>query len=284
MIVLLLAASSWAAEFRIEEADGKRLHVYDGNQHVLTYNFGLMLKPGVREDRARCCYVHPLYAPDGTLLTDDFPADHLHHRGLSWMWPTVDVDGERFNLWEIRGIRNRFEKWLKREAVAATARIAVENGWYTAKRKVARETVELVVHHATPKGRPIDVTLTFEALESALSITGELPTKKGYGGLGFRFAPRKDTVITTAAGVQEKDSNLLPFLWADLTGTFEGGRRAGATVIIDEKNPGYPNGWTLRNYGYLGVAWPGLQLFTLSPGKPLVLRYRVLLHAGSPVP
>jgi hypothetical protein len=36
----------------------------------------------------------------------------------------------------------------------------------------------------------------------------------------------------------------------------------------------------LRHYGFLGVAWPGLESATLAVDKPLTLRYRVLVHAG----
>jgi len=91
--------------FTLKEAEAKYLRVFEGDMPVLTYNFGMILKPGVPEDRRRSSYVHPLYAPDGTLLTDDFPADHLHHRGLSWMWPNVEVGAEHHSLWDIRGIK-----------------------------------------------------------------------------------------------------------------------------------------------------------------------------------
>jgi len=33
----------------------------------------MILKEGVAEDRRRSSYIHPLYSPDGTLITDDFP-------------------------------------------------------------------------------------------------------------------------------------------------------------------------------------------------------------------
>jgi hypothetical protein len=39
--------------------------------------------------------------------------------------------------------------------------------------------------------------------------------------------------------------------------------------------------WTLRHYGFLGVAWPGNEGYTLEPDDPLTLRYRVLLHEGT---
>lgn len=267
--------------FRLEESEEKFLHVREAEAPVLTYNVGMILKPGVREDRRRSSYVHPLYAPDGTLLTDDFPADHLHHRGLSWMWPNVEVAGERHSLWDIRGVRQRFERWLEKTAGPVFARVGVENGWYTGEKKVARERVEFLIYRATPEGRAVDATLIFEATDRPVTLTGELPDRKGYGGLCLRFAPRRQTVITTPAGAQEKDSNLVPFPWADLSARFAPSERAaGAAIFVHAQNSGFPNGWTLRPYGFLGVAWPGMQPVVLEPGRPVTLRYRLWLHAG----
>ena len=42
----------------------------------------------------RANYIHPLYGPDGAILTEDFPPDHLHQRGVFWTWHQVWV-GER---------------------------------------------------------------------------------------------------------------------------------------------------------------------------------------------
>ena len=32
----------------------------------------------------RANYIHPLYGLDGEILSEDFPADHPHHRGVFW--------------------------------------------------------------------------------------------------------------------------------------------------------------------------------------------------------
>lgn len=269
------------AQLRFEEAEQKYLHLLDGDSPVLTYNFGMMLKEGVPEDRRRSSYVHPLYAPDGTVLTDDFPRDHLHHRGLSWMWPNVDTAGQHFSIWDVRGIWQRFERWTERSSGPVVASFAVENGWYTAEKKVAQERAEFRVYRAAGTTRALDVTLTFETLDQPIAITGELPDKKGYGGLCLRFAPRQETVIVTPAGTQPRDSDMVPSPWADLTGKFTaGGETLGAAIFVDDRNISAPNGWTLRPYGFLGVVWPGMQPYTLQPRTPVVLRYRLWLHGG----
>ncbi len=270
--------------FALRDAEGRSLQVLEGGRPALTYNYGMMMKSGVPEDRRRSCYVHPMITPGGIMITDDFPADHYHHRGLSWMWPIVEVAGERHSLWDIRGVRQKFERWAGRSSAPPPARVGVTNGWYVGERRVAGERLELVIHPAAGSGRSIDITLTFEAADQPVRLTGELgPERKGYGGLCLRFAPRTGTVIKTSSDSQLKDSNLQPFPWADLSGSFAGGESlAGAAVFIDPGNPGFPNGWTLRNYGFLGVCWPGLEPYTLEPGRPVTLGYRVWVHDGAP--
>jgi hypothetical protein len=43
----------------------------------------------------RLHYIHPLWAPDGAALTEDFPADHLHHRGVFWAWHQVWIGDKK---------------------------------------------------------------------------------------------------------------------------------------------------------------------------------------------
>lgn len=267
---LLLAAFAFQ-----DRPDAGQLDLREGGRPVFTYNYGMQLAPGIPESRRRSCYLHPLYAPDGTILTEDFPKDHYHHRGLSWMWPVVGIEGRRYNLWEIEGIHQRFVRWIARDASPGSARLVVENGWFLDDdRQVVRETVEILVHPVRDDRRVLELTLRFEALSVPVSIAGTPDQQKGYGGLSFRFAARADTVLNTDTGAQVKDTNLVPHAWAELSGLFHS-HPASARVDIDPANPAFPNGWCLRQYGFLGVNFPGLTAYTMLPNRPLVLRYQV---------
>jgi hypothetical protein len=264
----------------IENADGELVRVFRGEQPVLTYNYGMLLKEGVPEDRRRSCYVHPVYGLNGEVLTDDFPADHFHHRGLCWVWPRVIVGGKEYDLWDIRGVEQRFERWLGEEIGPVCAVFGVQNGWYLGDKKIIDEKVWLRVFRAIDPGRAIDVVISMEPTKDLVSISGREPVK-GYGGFSFRFSPREETVLTTPAGKEPEDSDLKPYPWADLSAKFAGSETfSGVALFDDVRNPRFPNGWTLRHYGFLGVAWPGLEFHTLRPSKPLTLQYRVYLHRG----
>lgn len=264
--------------FSFVEMEGGKLKLVEGDKPVLVYNFGMQLLPEVPEDRRRSSYIHPVYDLQGNAVTDDFPDDHLHHRGISWMWPRVTIAGEKCDLWKIEGIRQYFERWLVQEVGPVCATLGVKNVWRLDYRKVVEEWVLVRVFSASENGRTIDVCLTWQALEP-VQLLGAV--KKGYGGLCFRLAPRQETIITTPDGIQQKDSNLLPFAWADESGKFGGSSKlSGVAIFQHEDNPDFPAGWCLRHYGFLGVNWPGLEPVTLEPNNPVTLRFRIWVHEG----
>jgi hypothetical protein len=268
-----------AASFRFADVDKSSLGLWEGDRPVLVYNHGIRKKAGVPEDRQRSSYVHPLYGLDGEVLTDDFPKDHYHHRGLFWAWPHIRIGEREYDLWALRGIQQQFERWTEQKAERASAVLGVENGWYVGNRKVAREEVRLLVAAAADAERVIDVELKWTALDDPVTLWGA--PGKSYGGLSLRFAPRQETAITTVDGLQAKDLNLTRLAWADLTAKFEGGRGpSGAAIFVERGHPGYPPTWITRHYGFLGVGWPGTEPATLQPGKTIHCKYRIWIHRG----
>ena len=275
VLPLMMAASLQAAgPFQFREISPSSLELRENGKPVWVYNHGAILKDGVSPEFRRSTYLHPVYAPDGTVLTDDFPKDHPHHRGICWSWPIVKFDGQTHDVWAVKGMYQRFVRWKARQALADRAVLVVENGWFVGERKAVKETVEITVRPATGNRRQFDVALVFEAVDLPVEISGR--EIKGYGGFGFRFAPRTSTILRTDSGVETKDPDMAAHPWAELEGVFEG-RRAGARI---ESLSGSP-GWCLRHYGYVAANVPGLGTFTLRPGKPLQLSYRVTVFSAT---
>ncbi len=268
--------------FRFIETEDKFLTLYEKGKPVLVYNYGMIGHEGAPEQMTRSSYIHPLYGLDGEILSDDFPKDHYHHRGLYWAWPRIQVGEKEYDLWHLKGIEHRFEEWLHRESGPICALFGVRNGWYVGSKRVVEEKAEFAVFPEGKFGRAIDVRLRWKALDVPVTIIGQANLNKGYGGFNFRPAPRQDTKITTMGGFQEEDSNLNPFPWADFSARF-GDREemSGIAILVHKRNPGFPPGWCLRYYGFLGVAWPGLDTWTLKPDGPeLELNFRVWIHRG----
>jgi len=71
-----------AGPFQFRQITPSSLELSEDGKPALVYNHGMILKEGVKEQYRRSSYIHPVFAPDGTVVTDDFPQDHPHHRGI----------------------------------------------------------------------------------------------------------------------------------------------------------------------------------------------------------
>lgn len=266
----------------IEDAGSGTLTVRDGNDDVLVYRYGDQLKKGAPEMYTRSCYVHPFYSLDGEVLTDDFPLDHLHHRGVFWTWPVVKVRGETTQTWHPASLRQHFGRWLEREVEDGAAVLKVENDWKLGgKEIVAKEIVTFKVHPANGVGRAIDVEIALEAVGGPMELGGAPESNKGYGGLSLRGAPGfKGAALVTDKGPQEEDAVNTAFLWADVST-----EEHGVAIFVAPDHPDRPLPWLIRNSyaGFLNPSWPGLAGAVLEPGKPVVLKYRLYIHRGNAV-
>ena len=272
-----------SSPFRFAVVDDRSLGLWESDKAVLVYNHGAITKKGLPGARAHSSYIHPLYGLDGEVLTDDFPADHLHHRGLFWAWPHVTVDGRHHDQWMLDGSEPRFIRWGVRETQPEEAQLGVENGWFVGPRQVMREQVMLRVHKATHEGRAIDLDLTWTPLGQSITLGGA--EGKSYGGLTLRFAPGRDTVITVPSGPSKDDLYMKPLPWADLTRLWAGRQTpSGAAIFVHPRHPDYPPTWLTRHYGVLCLGWPGVQPRTLAPGEPVRCRYQIWIHRGQLAP
>lgn len=270
-----------SSRFRFSPIDDNSLLLWDGNDRVLVYNHGMLLPEGVPADRRRSSYVHPLFGLDGEVLSDDFPEDHYHHRGLFWAWPHVRIAGQHYDLWMIHGIEQRFERWLTRDEAATAATLAVENGWYVGDRKMVQERIWLRVYPVEGDARCIDVDCYWIPVDEPLTLAGA--EGKSYGGLTLRYAPRTDTVITTPLGNGSADLSMTPLAWADLSARFAGRTdSSGIALFVADDHPDYPPTWLTRHYGALCIGWPGVEAQTFPAGKPIRCRYRVWVHRDAP--
>jgi hypothetical protein len=267
------------AGFRFGAVSDESLGLWDGDKPVLVYNHGLMNKAGVPAELARSSYVHPLYGLDGEVLTDDFPKDHLHHRGLFWAWPHVKIGDQEYDLWALKGIRHQIVRWIAKQATPKEAVLAMENGWYVGVENVVQEKIWLCVHPATADERAIDVECEWVSVKAAMTLTGA--EGKSYGGLTLRFAPGTNTAITIPSGLTKQDLPMTNLPWADLTRLWDAEKKtSGAAIFVHPSHPDFPPQWLTRHYGVLCLGWPGVKPAKFQPGEVIRCRYRICIHRG----
>ena len=281
----LLFSLSAQAEFTFTEADGK-LALHENGDPVFVYNFEMVDPPkGVDEKYRRSGYLHPVHGVDGQIVTQDFPSDHYHHRGIFWGWPQSTSDGKQFNNWEMTTAKQHFESFTDRCQTSKQASFTVENRWSfieDSSTPIIRETMTVTAHKKKRKTRSIDFHLHLENVSGKpFALLGA--TDKGYGGFNYRpDAANKPLHFYTALGPQEEDTLNIDSPWADVSwDTNEKNKAAGVAIFQHPTNPDYPHyGWLLRHYGFNGAAWPHLNPHTIPPGGTLDLRYRMVIHTG----
>ncbi|MCU0229620.1 MAG: PmoA family protein [Bryobacterales bacterium] len=274
------AQSPWLAS----DESGRLLLMEDGRP-VLGFNHGPQLANGAPEHRRREGYVYPLYTPAGVSPLDDFPEDHWHHRGLFWAWPVIEYEGKTYDIWTLGpGITL---KHLEHQVDLSgnVALLQAKQAWYVGETRIVKEDVALRVNRAVgvsdarDRSRTLEIEVTLEATGKPVLIGGQPDQTKGYGGMNLRFAPRTSTRIFTPEGEVPENEDMTPHAWATLEAQY-GGKAAGVRVESLEGNPGHPQGWCLRPYGFLGANYPGTGSHLLEPGMPLTLRYRVTIYDG----
>lgn len=275
-------ASSQKSPFTFRAFDDKSLAIWDHDRPVLVYNHGPIQSPRFPAAASHTAYIHPIYGLDGETLTDDFPKDHVYHRGLYWAWPHIKVgDHDEVDLWSLRGIRIQFQDWLARETASDHALLAVENAWVAGTQKIMREIVRVKVHPAEADSRAIDLEFAWTPIDQPITLWGA--PGKSYGGLTLRFAPRGETQITTPQGRSTQDLLMTKLPWVDFSDAFKApGQLSGAAIFVHPDHPAFPPEWMTRHYGVLAVGYPGVTPQTFPAHQTFTCRYRIWLHRGHP--
>ena len=52
-------------------------------------------RANIKEAFRRGGYLHPIHAPNGRVVTDDFPPNHIHHHGVWWAWTKTEFQGRQ---------------------------------------------------------------------------------------------------------------------------------------------------------------------------------------------
>jgi hypothetical protein len=283
ILTALACAPLFAAPpFTWTHLDGDRWQLLENGKPVLVYVAGPQLKAGAPENKRRCCYVYPAFTPAGVNPLDDFPTDHLHHRGLFWAWPDVEIAGKTYDPWMKMDLHDEKGEVPQPTVNVFQAALRATNYWVLEGSKLVKEDVLITAHPARGDQRELGFEIKLEALEGPVILAGSTEKGKSYGGgLNARFAPRENTVLRSDTGDVDKDTDLVTHTWAELEGTYQG-KRAVVRVINDPRNPLSPPQWCLRHYGFVGAAFPGrsgaVQSYTLEKGKPLTLRFTVQLR------
>lgn len=281
---MALAGEVWSTA----ERDG-RIEVKRGDSVVLAWQAEPLPNPAGGEKFASGAFLHQLRTPAGFECTTIQPGDHLHHLGLWWPWKIIEVEGVKYNTWEIQmgqGARiARSSKLLANEPDKIEWELVNE----TVIRKpglppepVIHETARLAISFQDD-AHVIDLAINQRSLGKPVTIL-----KHHYSGFSWRGPSswNKDTSkLTTSEGKGRDDANATSARWLMVSGPAS---RGMATVLIMSAasdlagTPEKLRVWDSKTHDglpFVSINPVQNQSLPLDPGHPAVSqrKYRVIL-------
>lgn len=235
-------------------------------------------------------YIHPLWGPDGAVLTEDFPSDHLHHRGIFWAWHQVWIGDQQIgDPWELIDFEQDIKDIEFRSRQDGTGLLSIKVNWLSDQWKVAgkkvpylEENSTIIIYPLEKNYRRLDFEINLLALEKNLFIGGS-DDEKGYSGFSVRMVLPDDVKFSGNEGSVEPEVTAVESPgYINISGSMgREGKKAGIVIIDHPKNPGYPQSWILRKKNSMqNAAFPGNSIIPVSQFSPLVLKYTLLVYKG----
>ena len=193
---------------------------------VLRYQLTPRLPEGVEEAYRRSGFIHPVYAPDGFVVTDDFPVDHAHQHGVFTAWTKARFRGEPIDFWnQLKGTGNvEHVAVLETERNDSTAGFRVKLAHTSASHgTVLDEEWHVRVHAGADPFR-----WDLRSVQTNVSTDTLFLEQHIYGGLGVRGSRRwngKDSLhyanearFRTSEGLDRLPANHTRPAWTEIYG------------------------------------------------------------------
>jgi len=242
-----------------------------------------------QEYYSRSGFIHPLYSPNGEILTDDFPKGHTHQNAIFNAWTNTKFKDKKVDFW------NRQEELgtIKHTEILSIENGPVSNLMRTKLSHISLEHGEVLEEEWQISIYPINEYYLFDLRSEQINTSQDtlFLNEYLYGGMAFRGSKewnRDDEdnftnawEIMTSEGFINETANHTKAAWVDASGTING-KKAGLTVF------GFPDNFrapqTIRVHPTMPywVYSPVVDgAFYIAPGQKYVSRYRYLAHNGN---
>jgi len=229
-------------------------------------------------------YLHPVYNLQGDNITEEFPSDHLHHRGIFWAWHQIYIDDQSIgDQWMMENISQEVVS-VKKKMSKKIAQFNIDVLWKSSAwqngKPFVEENTTITVHRSEVNIRKIDFEIVLKPLTTGVQLGGS-DDEKGYGGFCVRVKLPENTVFTSGKGrVTPQNLQIISGPWMDISSSLNSnGEKTGLAILCHKSTPHYPEPWILRQERSMqNVVFPGRERTKLD--NPVTLRYRVVIHNG----
>jgi len=271
--------------------NNKVLKIEKDGTKVLSYNHAIVPAPaGQSELYNRSGFIHPLWSPSGSVLTNIHPKDHYHHVGIWMPWTKTEFEGKGVDFWNLKEGQGtvRFKRFLSTTSGPVYGGFQAEHEHVALKtdegeKVVLKEVWDVRVYNVGGIGKGYwlwDFVSTQRCVANSPLHLG----KYRYCGFGFRGAAEWDgdkSACLTSQGRTRKDGHATRARWCDTTGVSDG-RWKGVTHFSHPENFRHPEPMRIWPSGQVFFNWAPILLgdFEMKPGKDWVFRYRLYVHEG----
>ena len=259
------------------EEDGL-IKLTDDQRHVFSYQIETKSLDG---QYPRANYVHPLNDFTGTPLTEDFPEDHLHQRGIFWTWHQLYLDGDSIaDPWVCEGIQWKVEH-IKHKTKNNQAVLTADVTWLVGEnnQKMIREDIQITYQRGTDDYYLLDFDIKLLALEDNLELGGSNDIK-GYGGFSARLdLGDKVTFFNKSGDIVPQNEQLQAGNWIGIRDI--GINHSNLAIMYHPKSTATLSGWILRKSKSMqNPVWPGRERVVLNKGDQFNLKARLVVFRG----
>ena len=287
-----LTASSKKTTNAVSIVEGNgQLKVLSYNKPVFIYHTNIVSPPADSPSYyQRSGFIHPLYSPNGAILSDDFPAGHAHQHGLFASWTNTTFKNEFVDFWNQHLQKGTVEhiKVLSKQEGPVCARMDLLLRYKSLKfGEVLREQWTITVY-------PFSDYFLFDLKsEQTNTSTDTLYLNKyHYGGMAFRGSRswnpddkkyfQGNWNVLTNEGIRDSAANHTHVKWVDVSGKI-GKLNAGVTIFDHPSNFRYPQAIRVHpKIPYWTYAPVVDGAFTIDPGKKYYAQFRYYVHNGTP--
>lgn len=285
-----IAGGAAAANARVHASDAA-VELLAGDRIVARYLKAKATGPvGTGSLFARNGYIHPLRAPNGAVVTDDFPKDHPHQRGVFLAWTKTEVGELHPDFWNLGSGTGRITTVKAGKSGGGEAGFRSEHLWEMKRGETWEpaldETWEVVLHEPqfTDAAAP-DAAYVLDLTSKQTPRVDILLPAYRYGGMSVRGSAEWNRKggplkVLTSEGKDWATAENTHARWADMSGPI-GELHAGVAILEHPTNLRAPN--LIRvppDYPYVVYCPSKGEPLTLSAGKTYQFRYRLIIHNG----
>lgn len=273
-------------EINIEKSVNTLL-VTKNNKPVLNYQITQKLPTGKPEYYKRGGFIHPLYSPNGKILTDDFPEGHTHQHAVFFAFVNTTYKGEKLDFWNQHQQTEtiEFEELMNYESGPVFGRFETMQNHVSLKYgTILKEKWKVTIYNTEPYRIAIQTTLQSVATDTLFI------NDYHYGGMAFRGAAawnvvdslhfQNEPTFHTNEGKNRQAANHSRPLWSAMNGLING-KKTGVAILGHPTNFRYPEPIRIHpSMPYYCVAPMVGQAFAIPPNGIFKANYTYVSYDG----